>query len=200
MGYKDSNFPSFINSFVDVDAEAKHSKVYEVLFHNEALLNILEKKEVNDLNEFIKKPLFSQKDLKQHMSLSSIALTDGYQKADLKRAFKIEDVSAGAKQDDSQKDLQIKAVTFQRSKIIFEDRQSIMLNLREVTELQACILAQENMELDKKVNTILSDQLLENHSMIEKGANLIIENYKNVPEHHIVTRTAQVIKNATLIA
>jgi len=62
-------------------------------------------------------------------------------------------------------------VIFQRSEIIFDDRQSIMLNLREVTKLQ---VAQENFELDTKVNNSLSNQLLENHSVIEKGANLII--------------------------
>ena len=75
-----------------------------------------------------------------------------------------------------------------------------MLNLREVTELQAYILAQETMEQDKKVNTILSNQLCENHSIIENGANLIIENYKNVPEHSLVTQTAKVIKNAAFYA
>lgn len=80
------------------------------------------------------------------------------------------------KQVDSQKSKRMRAVAFQRSKIIYDNRKSIMLNLREVTELQAYILAQETMEQDKKVNAILSDQLLENHSIIENGANLIIEN------------------------
>jgi len=66
IGYRDPSFLSFVNA----EEEEKHSKAYEVLFHNEALLNIMEDKEATDLNEFIKKPLFSQKDPMKCISLS----------------------------------------------------------------------------------------------------------------------------------
>ena len=43
-------------------------------------------------------------------------------------------------------------VTFKRSEIIFDNRKSIMLSLRDVTELQAHIEAIEKIDKDKKVN------------------------------------------------
>lgn len=66
-----SSFASFVNSTHNLDFEDE----YDVIFHNAAVTNILDKINIEDLQGFLDKPVFVSPDLQYPLSLLSAAQT-----------------------------------------------------------------------------------------------------------------------------
>lgn len=64
-----SNFASFINSTHNFDMDDH----YEIIFHNAALTNILDKISLEELQSFLDKPVFVNTELEQPISLLAVA-------------------------------------------------------------------------------------------------------------------------------
>ena len=135
-----------------------------------------------DLDDFIKKPVFSQGDITSRMSLLGAA-NNRYSKTVLEQAFKLEDPVGGGRlgnkkaelcDSDSSELLKQRIITFQRSEIIFNNRQSIMLNLRDISMSKAQQMTLDKIEHGKKVNTELANELQAPFSTIESSAVQIV--------------------------
>lgn len=97
---------------------------HEIIFHNQAILKLLGGKDDEDEMQLFNKPLFSHKHLEQNLSLFT-AFSKRYSEFTFSHSFKIEDVHGTTDKP--------KLVMFQRSEIFFNNRNCIMLNLRDVS-------------------------------------------------------------------
>ena len=70
MDNADGSFASFVNSTETLGNDGS----LEIVFHNQQLFKMLGEKRSADLDEFVKKAVFSHKDLNHQMSLLAAAL------------------------------------------------------------------------------------------------------------------------------
>ena len=69
QSFIDSSFASFINTAQTMENE---EIPYEIIFKNEALMNIINEKQEKSLATFIDKPCFVNEEFKTQMSLVSV--------------------------------------------------------------------------------------------------------------------------------
>lgn len=131
----DASFVSFVNSTHHINDEGPE---FEILFQNQALTKILNL-HPDDLVNFLEMPIFLNTELQSPMSLESAA-KNRYSDAVLSQVYKVS-LPKKRKMERTGADryaveLQDRLISFNRFEIIFDGRKSVMINIRDISDIQ----------------------------------------------------------------
>ena len=148
-----------------------------MVFYNEALMKILDEEHEEDIMEFINKPAFVNDELPTPMSLITAA-KNRYSDYVLSQVYRLhyekEEGKVSARGAKKKKAVAVepaidnsKKITFRRNEIFFNGRKSVMLNLREVKEMDG---VNQQMQVGQVVSqscSVLSNDLAQPFESIE---------------------------------